>query len=203
MDRQRRSDFRIGEDCYRTGGRGDHHSGDRDLATNERFDPIGYRWECLPPMPTARAQCAVAAAQGQSECKATIRGVHIVRRLLTGASNPHSHCKAGRDPLMGSLVLNLNPRLSRFMLQGKLQVFGGNQMMDKTLAAAESFDPSEQRWEQLPWMTRPRDACVRLHFASCLALPARDWAPFALVVSSCELNSLDVESDGTATLFLA
>jgi len=149
---------------YVLGGRGDHHSGDRDLATNERFDPIGYRWECLPPMPTARAQCAVAAAQGKLQ---VFGGNQMMDKTLAAAESfDPSEQRWEQLPWM------TRPRDACVATssQGLVYLVGGRESQDRSscLSIAECFDISVGQWVSLPPMPTPRAFCGAAICSGCL-----------------------------------
>lgn len=134
------------------------------LAAVERYDPLTYKWEVLPPMRVARRWCGAAAAGGAIY----VFGGHNGARYLNAAERylPDERTwevlPSMPSPREGCAVA---------AMRGQLYVFGGSYAEPSGVArsggggehavcAVERLDTSSLKWELLPPMPRARDACT-------------------------------------------
>eukprot|EP00931_Biecheleriopsis_adriatica_P062291 TRINITY_DN37518_c0_g1_i1.p1 TRINITY_DN37518_c0_g1~~TRINITY_DN37518_c0_g1_i1.p1 ORF type:complete len:421 (+),score=72.34 TRINITY_DN37518_c0_g1_i1:91-1353(+) len=121
------------------------------LSTAERFEPLQGAWEVLPPMPTARAGCAAAAADGLIYVCGGRSGetvLSVVERFDTAVDRWERipRLPTARSGCAASVVKN------------QIYVMGGKCITGRVQGTAERFHPTFGRWEKISSMLCPRSA---------------------------------------------
>lgn len=123
----------------------------RQLSSAECFNPFKGTWQCLPPMPTARAGCAAAVIGGLiyilgGRINKTVQ--NVAERYDTGV------CRWERVPDMPLA----RSGCAAAALMGAAYVIGGKESRGQIVAMVDRFEQSVGRWQQLPSINFPRSA---------------------------------------------
>mmetsp|Transcript_54218 Transcript_54218/g.100196 ORF Transcript_54218/g.100196 Transcript_54218/m.100196 type:complete len:433 (-) Transcript_54218:23-1321(-) len=122
------------------------------LPTVERLDLRTGAWESVPPMPSARRWCGVAAIGG---------ALYVVGGEANGKTLADSERFCPVTELWDELppMPTARSHCAVTAHRRRLQVFGGRDTFSSS-AVVECYDPSSNVWSSFPSMAQRRDTCA-------------------------------------------